>query len=91
MALTDNVRVLQIKAIQQVPGSRLRHTSTISGPSHSLLRAADMTVWQLEHAPYADVFCPRFWLGEFGQVTSGKRVLAVSIDWRLKYCRGVSA
>jgi hypothetical protein len=55
MKLTENVRLAN-QEIQQVPGSSLRHTSTISGRSHSLLRAADMTVWQLEHAHYADVF-----------------------------------
>ena len=35
--------------------------------------------------------CPCFWLGQFGKVTSGKHVLAVSIEWHLKDLRGVSA
>ena len=55
MVLTYNVRVAN-QAIQKVSGPSLRRTSTISGPSHSLLRTAYVTVWQLEHAPYADVF-----------------------------------
>ena len=90
--LTENVRFAN-QAIQQAPASSLRHTSTISGPSQSLLRTADMMVWQPEHAPYADVVfvCPCFWLGQFGKATSGKHVLAVSIDWHLKDLRGVSA
>ena len=90
MTLTERVAFAN-QAILQVPGSSLRHTSTISGPSHSLLRTADMTVWQLEHVPYADVFALASGWGKSGQVSSGKHVLAVSNDWHLIDIRGVSA
>ena len=73
--------VLRIKPFNKYLDQSLRHTSTISGPSYSLLRAADMTVWQLEHALASG-------LGQSGQLTLGKHVLAVSTDRRLKYLRG---
>ena len=87
----DGALFVASQAILRVPGSSLSHTSTISGPSHALFRTADMTVWQLEHAPDGDGFALASGFGKSGQATSSQHVHAVSIDWHLKDHRVVSA